>query len=156
MRKATIDSPLLPTMRRSMRGRFLMLPVVLATLSAGCENFLETKPRTIPRDEFPQTFLHMEQATIRVYASMRDMVAINYRVLGDLQGDLTTLQVDTNERDTNLIDLEQLTETASNPVVEAEYKSIFKTIFDANAVLDRIDAIEIPADSIPRRNQLKA
>src|SRR5687768_13666639 len=140
-----------------MRGRFLMLPVVVAALSStACDNFLEIEPRTIPRDEFPQSFLHMGQATTRVYASMREMLSTNYRMLGDLQGDLTTLQVDTNDRDANLIDLEQLTAHAGNPIVAAQYQSIYKTIFDANTVIDRIDAVEIPADSIPRRNQLKA
>jgi len=137
-----------------MRRALLTLLAVGLTATAACEDFLTIQPRNIiSRETYFLTEDHMEQAVVNVYATMRGMFGNNYRLVGDLRGDLTTLQLNINVPGFTF-QIDEFSEATNDGTIGGQYNSIFNTIFDANVVLSRIDAIEFTDPA--RKDQLKA
>lgn len=116
--------------------------LVAAFLGAvGCEDFLTTSPETFVNPEnYFRTPGHMEQAVTGVYVRSRNMFGNNWRLLGDLRGDLTTLQFNINVPGFTF-QLDEFTEATNDNTVANHWNSIFNTVFDANVVLSRIEAV---------------
>ncbi|HEY8484059.1 MAG TPA: RagB/SusD family nutrient uptake outer membrane protein [Longimicrobiales bacterium] len=120
-----------------------LLPLLAGALlaSAGCEDFLTLDPETfISQENYYRTPQHIEQAVTAVYARTRGLFSGDWRLLGDLRGDLTTLQFNINVPGFTF-QIDEFTEATNDNTIGAQYNAIFRTIFDANVVLSRIDGV---------------
>src|SRR5690554_5025631 len=122
-----------------MRKGFLSLLAGALLASAGCDDFLTVDPETfISQENYFKTPQHVEQAVTAVYARTRGLFSGDWRLLGDLRGDLTTLQFNINIPGFTF-QIDEFTEATNDNTIGAQYNAIFRTIFDANVVLSRID-----------------
>lgn len=108
---------------------------------AGCKDFLTPDPKTfINPERYFQTPQQMEQAVTGVYVRARNMFGNNWRLVGDLRGDLVTLQFNINVPGFTF-QVDEFTEATNDNVITAQYNVVFNTIFDANVILSRLDGV---------------
>jgi len=139
-----------------MRRTLMVLLTGSVLAATGCEDFLTVTPKVVTREVFYTDHAHVEQAAIKVYAAVRDMFGPEFRLVGDLRGDLTTHQTSGRPILDDTYELEQYTEHSGHSVIDGLYRKVFRTIFDANVVLSRIDAVEWPEDEAAWKEQLRA
>lgn len=124
-------------------------------LFAGCEDFLTPEPKTfISPENYFKTPGHMEQAVTAVYVRARNMITdTDWREIADLRGDLATLQFNVNIPGFTF-QIDEFSEATNDGTIGDHYNRTFSTIFDANVVLTRIEAVEFTDEA--QRERIRA
>jgi hypothetical protein len=123
------------------RALFALLAGGLAVSATGCSDFLTPKPKTFLSSEtFYQTPAQLELAINNVYAQLRGLTSTNWRLLGDMRGDLVSLQFNVAIPGFTF-QIDEFTEATNDATVTGMYNSIHNTIFESNVVLSRIDNV---------------
>jgi hypothetical protein len=139
-----------------MRTARLVLLAGALVAAAGCTDFLEPEPETfIDPNNYFRTPTHMEQAVTGVYVRARNMFGNSWRLLGDLRGDLVTLQFNINVPGFTF-QVDEFTEATNDNVVTAQYDLVFNTLSDANVVLSRLDGVTFTDERQKKRIQAEA
>jgi hypothetical protein len=122
----------------------LLLAGAAAVTMTGCDNFLSPEPKTFASSANYYTEPgQFEQAVVGLYGDMPDLFGGNWRTLGGLRGDLVTLQYNPGVPGFTFV-LDEFAADANDNNIAGQWNSVFNTIFDANVVLTRIDAVAFP------------
>lgn len=129
--------------------------IALALLSACSDSFIELAPISEGNAEsFYQTPADFEQAVIAIYNNLQsaDQYGSNdtrygggFYSLMEVRADDVTDGEATSGIGKSVYEIDAFQDNTLNDIVEGSWKSIFKTIFDANTVITRIENIEIEA-----------
>jgi len=137
-----------------MRRVLLTLLTGGVIASAACEDFLTVNPRNvISRENYFFNEEHMDEAVTRTYGIAANMFGNQFRLTGDLRGELVTLMLNVNVPGFTF-QIDEFSEATNDGTIGGLYQAIFNTIFNANVVLSRID--DIPFADEAKRNRLKA
>jgi len=119
---------------------------ILITSFSSCQNdFLDENPQSfISPDNFYKTESDANAALVAVYNGLRAIYSQDITFVGDMAGEQTWPGVSNSNVDRSNIDAFQF--DPSNTILLGNWNNNYVVINRANAVLDRVPAIDMPAD----------
>lgn len=118
---------------------------ILITCVSGCQNdFLDENPQSyILPDNFYKTETDANAALIAVYNGLRPIYSQDMTFVGDLAGEQTNVGTAAN---TDRLEIDNFTVQTSNLILSNNWNSNYTVINRANAVIDRVPAIDMPVE----------